>query len=243
MITPSIFTTPVRAGFSTRNGGVSPMPYGSLNLGLSTADSNENVLQNRTLAAAHFGLTKDQMAIAGQVHGSRVLTVTGPGLFPGYDGLVTNQPNLLLSISAADCAALLLADPSAGVIGACHAGWRGHVAGIVDHTIEAMTGLGASPDRIRAYIGPCISVNQFEVGEEVAEQFEPIFVVRRPEWPRPHINLTGSIGLNLVRCGLFPENIEPSTECTVTHSDLFFSHRGQNGITGRMMGFICWSSN
>ncbi len=243
MLTPSVFTWPVQAGFSTRSGGVSPMPYGSLNLGLSTADSNENVLQNRTLAAAHFGLTRDDMAIAGQVHGSSVLTVDTPGLFPGYDGLVTNKPGLLLSISAADCAAVLLADPISGVIGACHAGWRGHVAAVVDHTLEAMVQLGANPSRVQAYIGPCISVDRFEVGEEVAAQFGSEFVERKPEWPKPHINLTGSIRSNLIRCGVDSLTIEASEQCTMTDSDFFFSHRGQQGVTGRMMGFICISAS
>jgi polyphenol oxidase len=242
VIAPSIFSQPVLAGFSTRKGGVSPSPYESLNLGLSTTDSNENVLKNRSLASGYFGLTPDNMAIAGQVHGSDVLVVEKPGLYQGFDGLVTNQSDLLLSISAADCAAILLADAQTNTIGACHAGWRGHVDGVIDNSIDQMINLGADPARIRAYVSPCISAKHFEVGEEVAAQFSSSFVERRPHWPKPHINLTASIFANLVRCGVQSHHIECSSQCTTANSDLFFSHRGQNGVTGRMMGFICTST-
>ena len=242
MIIPSIFPSTVRAQFTTRSGGVSEAPFSSLNLGLSTADASEHVLENRRIAAAALGLTPDRMAIAGQVHGCEVRTVDQPGLYPGFDGLVTKEQDLVLSISAADCAAILIADSASNVIGACHAGWRGHVGGVVDNTILEMTKLGASQGAMVAYVSPCISAIHFEVGEEVAAQFAPEFVVRSPDRIKPHINLSGSIVANLVRCGIPTAKIECSPSCTFAASDLFFSHRAQHGTTGRMMGMICMPS-
>ena len=239
VITPSIFPPHVRAVFTTRSGGVSDAPYASMNLGLSTADSKERVAQNRQLAAGLLGLTSDHLAIAGQVHGADVLVVDKPGLYPGYDGLVTTQKNLILSISAADCASVLIADTASNVIGACHAGWRGHVEGVVDHTIAEMIKLGAAAASLVAYISPCISVANFEVGEEVVAHFSDEFVVRKAEWPRPHIDLSRSIEAGLIRRGIGPENIERSHNCTFGEPERFFSHRAQKGITGRMMGLIC----
>lgn len=239
MIFPTIFPPSISAGFSTRQGGVSQPPFDSLNLGLSTADSKESVRKNRAIAAASLGLTEADMAIAGQVHGADVLTVTEPGLFPGFDGLVTRTPGLLLSISAADCAAVLLADPVAGVIGACHAGWRGHVAGIERNTLQAMVALGASPTHIRAFIGPCISQKNFEVGDEVAVQFDDGFVERNVSTGKAHVDLSGSIMASLMKGGVLHPNLEQSPLCTFQETDQLFSYRAQKGKTGRMMGMIC----
>lgn len=243
MITPSTFPVHVKAIFTTRSGGVSEAPYASMNLGLSTADSKERVAENRHRAAGFLGLTSHHLAIAGQVHGADVLVVDKPGLYPGYDGLVTTKPDLVLSISAADCASVLIADTASNVIGACHAGWRGHVEGVVDHTIEEMVRQGAVASSLIAYISPCISVDHFEVGEEVVAHFPDEFVVRKAEWPRPHIDLSRSIEANLVRCGIAPEKIERSPNCTFGEPDQFFSHRAQQGVTGRMMGMICTTSS
>lgn len=218
---------------------MSPAPYSSLNLGLSTADSNQCVQHNRRVAAGFVGGTPEQMAIAGQVHGADVLWVDQAGLYPGFDGLVTDKPGIILSISAADCAAVLFADRESNVIGACHAGWRGHVGGVIDNTVAEMVRRGAHLQSMTAYVSPCISAKHFEVGEEVTAHFLPQFVKRRPEWPKPHIDLSASIEANLVRCGISQKKIERSLQCTYGEPDQFYSHRAQNGKTGRMMGMIC----
>lgn len=197
------------------------------------------MLQNRALAAANFGLTEKDMAIAGQVHGAEVREVDKAGLFVGFDGLVTTKPNILLSISAADCAAILLADPIAGVIGACHAGWRGHVADIEHRTVETMQKQGATPSNMFAFVGPCISQKNFEVGDEVAKAFNPKWIVRNASSGKAHVDLSGSIVAKLERLGIPSAQIERSPFCTVDETDLLFSHRAQKGITGRMMGMIC----
>ncbi len=226
------------AGFSTRHGGASAAPYASLNLGLSTGDEDARVQQNRRRLFAPLGFPPERLAIAGQVHGEKIKTVTEAGLFPGYDGLVTQKRGLLLCISAADCAAVLLADIEAGAIGACHAGWRGTVAGIVGKTVAALEALGAEAARLRAYVSPCISAEHFEVGPEVAAQFDAAFVRRWPGKAKPHVDLKATLAAQLEAAGVPAAGIEVSPHCTFAETDRFFSYRAENGETGRLMGFI-----
>jgi polyphenol oxidase len=178
------------------------------------------------------------VAFTEQVHGARVAAVDVPGIVPGHDGLVTRRDQLLLGTVAADCALVLMADPEARVAGTCHAGWRGAVAGIVANTIEQMIALGAEPGRIRAYVGPCISVEEFEVGEEVASEFPEVVVARRPEWPRPHVDLRGAVHEQLRQQGILEEHTQISEACTVRQPETYYSYRGQNGTTGRLLGLI-----
>ena len=228
----------IASGFSTRQGGASTTPFASLNLGLSTGDDREAVKANRLKAAIDLGFDVDKMAIAGQVHGSNVQVVRDGGLFRETDGLVSSTPGVLLCMSAADCASILLADPMASVVGACHAGWRGCVGGVTEQTIGEMISLGARPEHLRAWISPCIGPECFEVGEEVAERFPPRWVVRKPEWPRPHVDLSATLMAQLIDAGLRANHVESSGRCTMCETDTFFSYRGEDGHTGRMMGFI-----
>jgi len=226
------------AGFTTRHGGVSKAPFDTLNLGLNTDDDPECVVENRRRMAEAAGFEPDALVIAGQVHGAEMLHADAPGLYPGYDAVVTTTPGLLLCITAADCAAVLLADTGAGIVGACHAGWRGTVARVAAHTVAAMVARGAEAARIRAYISPCISAANFEVGEEVAARFDDAHVYRRPDWSRPHVDLKSALVAQLTAAGLAPEAIEVAPECTFAGTRNFFSHRAEQGRTGRMMGFI-----
>jgi len=243
LIIPSTGLLSTKAAFTKRTGGVSSSPYDALNLGLSTKDHPDNVLQNRRLVAERLGFDLSSLAIAGQVHGSEVLTVSAGGLFPGFDALVTDQAGVLLCISAADCAAVLFWDNETGVLGACHAGWRGCVGGVIQNTVSAMRALGAVEAGIRAYVSPCLSLESFEVGEEVAAQFESQSfeasrVVRKQEWQRPHVDLPGAIKDQLRTAGISGDRMEVSGRCTLIERDVFFSHRGHDGATGRMMGMI-----
>lgn len=228
----------ITAGFSRRQGGVSADPYRSLNLGLSTGDADERVLENRRRLFDALGIDTARLAIAGQVHGSDVLVVSGPGLYPGYDALVTTASDLPLCITAADCTVVLLADPDAGVVAACHSGWRGTVEDVAAETIRCMLECGAQASSVRAYISPCICVDHFEVGPEVAAQFAPDVVVRRSDWPKPHVDLKAAVARQLVRAGVAEAAIETSDRCTFAETDTFYSYRAEKGQTGRMMGFI-----
>ena len=176
------------------------------------------------------------VASVGQVHRASVATVREGGHVPDHDGLVTDVRGLVLSVVAADCALVLLADVEAGVVGACHSGWRGTVAGVVGETVAAMTELGAEPTRTRAALGPCISAEAFEVGEEVAAEFDAAVVLRRPDWPRPHVDLRADLVRQLAEAGV--GDIETNDACTVGDNDRFFSYRAEDGTPGRMLGFV-----
>ena len=237
---PAIFDDwpDIVAGFSTRHGGGSDVPYASLNLSLSTDDDEAQVCDNRRRLFGALGFSTDQLALAGQVHGAAVKEVVEAGVYRGYDAMVTQRPGVLLCISAADCAAVLLADAEARVVGACHAGWRGTVARVVVGTVAAMRWLGAEPSRLRAYVSPCLSAEHFEVGPEVARQFEAAFVRRWPGKAKPHVDMKAAIAAQLAEAGVAPERVEVAPHCTVAEVDTFFSHRAEKGRTGRMMGFI-----
>ena len=238
---PALFgTVPgIVAGFSTRHGGQSAAPFASLNLSVSIGDDAAPVHENRRrLFEEVLGFPVHRVAFAGQVHGAALQVVEEGGVYPGYDAMVTQQPGLLLCISAADCAAVLLADAQAGIVGACHAGWRGTVARIAIDTVAAMARLGADPAQVRAYISPCISAQRFEVGPEVAAQFAPAFVRHWPGKAKPHVDLKAALAAQLDEAGVTPEHREISPHCTMTETKTFFSHRAEKGHTGRMMGFV-----
>lgn len=239
LLRPAIFEdlTGYVAAFSTRKGGVSEGPYATLNLGLSTGDEDENVWTNRWIFAEALGFTPERLALAGQVHGDDVLEIDEAGLFRGYDGLVTDRAGLLLGITAADCAAVLLADPEAQVVGVCHSGWRGTASRISAKTVHAMRRRGARPERLRAYISPCISAEHFEVGPEVAAQFEAAYVAH-PDGGKPHVDLKAAIRNQLQEAGVPAGQIEVSPHGTAADTDTFFSYRAEDGATGRMMGVV-----
>lgn len=226
----------VVAGFSTRHGGVSTPPYASLNVGPDVDDDPERVTENRRRVCKALGIPLDRLATAGQVHGATVTVVDTPGHVPNCDALVTTTPNLYLSVVTADCAAVLLVDTEAAVVAACHSGWRGTVAQIVPRAIATMSDQGADPAHIYAYISPCIGVEAFEVGPEVAAQFDNA-VVDTSLGDRPHVDLKHALQRQLHQQGVPRDQVETAPQCTATSDDLF-SHRANGPTTGRMMGII-----
>lgn len=239
LLCPAVFADlpDVVAAFTTRSGGVSGGPFAGLNLGGSTGDDAEAVRENRRRLLGALGFEPDALATVGQVHGAEVATVTGPGHTPEHDGLVTDRSGLLLGVVVADCGAVLLADAEAGVVGACHAGWRGTVGGIPIATVEAMRKLGADPSRLRAYVGPCIGPEDFEVGPEVAARFDEAHVLHLPGKAKPHVDLAGAIVTQLRKAGVPDAQIE-TEGCSTFDTRRFYSYRAEGGTTGRMMGVI-----
>ena len=208
-----------------------------LNLGLVSGQSKQDVNENRSLWLDSLGGTTDRLALGKQVHKADVRYVTQPGEYDKTDAMVTDQPDIWLAIQVADCAPVLLADRKNKIIGAAHAGWRGAVAGIVPNTIEKMAGLGAQPEEIEVFVGPCISFKNFEVGAEVAQQF-PDDLVDRTTYAKPHADLKALVNRQLVQAGIRSESVEISPFCTMEHEEMLYSHRLQNGNTGRMMAVI-----
>lgn len=156
----------IKHGFFKRSGGVSKGIYSKLNCRGASADDPENVSKNRLIALTSL-CNKSKFANIKQIHSSNVHVYDGKIGIPEVDAVVTDQKNIALSISTADCAPILLSDPNAGIIGAAHAGWKGAHSGIIENTVSAMCDLGAAPENISAAIGPCIAQKSYEVGPEL----------------------------------------------------------------------------
>jgi YfiH family protein len=170
-------------GFSTRQGGVSACYSGkSLNLGLTSDDSQANVESNREVFLQVVGaVDKDgslwPLAQVRQIHSGITHRVTEASTHaPAGDGMITNVPGLLLAIKTADCVPVLVADRKRKVVGAFHAGWRGTVARVVEKGVgEMRRQFGSDPRDLRAVIGPCIRKCCYSVGAEVRAEFESQF--------------------------------------------------------------------
>lgn len=161
-----------RHGFFSRRGGASSGVYAGLNCGPGSSDQREAVAMNRARVAAAVEVAPARLLSLHQVHSSDVMIVDAPWAErPRADAMVTTTPGLALGVLTADCAPVLLADGAAGVVGAAHAGWRGALEGVLEATIDAMVGLGARRERIRAAVGPTISQRAYEVGPEFFDRF------------------------------------------------------------------------
>ncbi|GAB3935051.1 peptidoglycan editing factor PgeF [Larkinella terrae] len=227
------------AAESTRHGGISPFPFASLNVGLNTADSPENVQENRRRFFADLGIDESRIASSHQVHGDRILTVTEPGRFEGYDALITKLPNLFLTVTVADCTPILIYDARQQAVAAIHAGWRGTTARIVAKTVQAMqTQFGTQPADCHAYVGTCIDQCSFEVGNEVADQFDDVHKQFDPGRQKFMIDLKAANVAQLVQTGITHTQIGISPYSTVLNNADFFSYRSENGNTGRMLAVI-----
>jgi YfiH family protein len=166
----------VRHGFFGRRGGVSSGVHAGLNVGTGSADEADAIAENRrrALAAVAPGA---QLVTLYQVHSADAVTIIAPfedALRPRADALVTDRPRLALGILTADCAPVLLADRTAGVVAAAHAGWKGAIGGVTDATLAAMEALGADRARITAAIGPCISRASYEVDDGFLQRFAAV---------------------------------------------------------------------
>lgn len=167
----------VRHAFFTRRGGVSKGIYASLNVGRGSDDRPRAVEDNRRLVLEWFRPDVGALAHVYQTHSATAHVVSE---FMGNptaaqmegDALVTALPQMAVSVLTADCAPVLIADPLAGVVAAVHAGWRGALDGVVEAAITQMRGLGASPERMIAAVGPCIGPASYEVGLEFVDRFE-----------------------------------------------------------------------
>lgn len=163
---------PLSHGFFTRRGGASSGVFSSLNCGYGSSDQTEMVAINRARVANAMGIAPGMMANVHQTHSSRVLSLDAPTeTRVEADAMVTATPGLALAVLTADCQPVLLADRTAGVVAAAHAGWKGALDGILEATVDRMESLGADRAAIAAVIGPSISQRAYEVGPEFLERF------------------------------------------------------------------------
>ena len=162
----------IRHGFFTAKGGVSSGIYKSLNCGFGSQDDRVLITENRRRVAASLGFKPERMFGLRQTHSSDCIFVdaasnAGTAARPVADALVTGTIDHAISILTADCVPVLFAAPSAGLVGAAHAGWRGSVNGILGATVTMMINKGATHNRIEAVIGPAIQQKNYEVGEDL----------------------------------------------------------------------------
>jgi polyphenol oxidase len=175
LASPLLSATPgLRHAFFTREGGVSDGIYAGLNGGLGSKDNQAHVAENRRRMAEQLGVTPERFLSVHQTHSPDVVVASGPwqgASRPLADAIVTRTEGLAIGTTAADCGPVLFADPSARVIGAAHAGWKGALSGVLESAIAAMEKLGAERDRMVAAIGPLIRQPSYEVGAEFVERF------------------------------------------------------------------------
>lgn len=208
-----------------------------LNVGFNSNENQDVILKNLNILSAAINTPMKDIALANQIHSSNVELVDKGGIYPDTDAFVTKEAGLALAIQVADCGAVLLGDPKNKIIGIAHAGWRGAVAGIVPKVINMMIELGAERQQIRAFVSPCLSMHNFEVGEEVADQFSD-HLVDRETYSKPHVDLKGLIQDQIINTGILQKNIIVDERCTIDHESLFYSYRREKEGSGRMAGII-----
>ncbi len=243
---PLLRAAGVPHAFSTRIGGVSEGLFASLNLGnpngIPQQDTADNIRANYRLLHAAIGCEARRRVFAHQVHGACVLdpatspvtdTIHGGEEIGKADGIVSTDPTRLLSVRTADCVPILIASDDGTRVAAVHAGWRGAVAKIVAHALECFHG---TP--VVVAIGPHISAANFEVDADVAEQFPVEAVLIQQRRTKPHVDLQRALILQLRDLGIPESRIDTTDLCTFAHADEFFSHRRDNGVSGRMAAVI-----
>lgn len=252
---------------TTRHGGVSQGNYASFNVNEYCGDAPEHVADNRLLLAGELGVPADHIIMPHQTHGVETRIVSGefmglPSnvrsmLLDGVDAVMTDVPGLCVGVSTADCIPVLLYDAEHHAVCAIHAGWRGTLARIVHKAVMEM-GLAykSDPKRLKAVVGPGISMKNFEVGDEVYAAFEEAAfdmasiseqqIKRNSDATDPsklfekkwHINLPLANKQLLLHLGLQDENIHMTDVCTYDHADDYFSARRLGVESGRIYSGI-----
>jgi YfiH family protein len=220
--------------FSTREGGVSSGPYESLNLGILTEDDPQNVASNRARLAETLAIDPESVAMGWQVHGNEILEWTAPpenGGFahigadlPKVDGHTTRLIGVPLMVLVADCLPVALVSPERVTM--LHCGWRGLAAGIIERALEQF------PEPPHAVLGPAIGPCCYEVGEDVLTEFSDLPGVADDRMLSLHLVAQSKlVAAGVTRFDSFPY-------CTRCEPERFFSHRRDDGVTGRQAGLV-----
>ncbi len=245
----------VRQCFSTRLGGVSEGCLSSMNLSFTRGDDEGRVRENYRRLAAAAGFDTAKLVLSDQTHTANVRLVDwedrGKGFcrpqdYQDVDGLITDTPGLVLATFYADCVPLYFVDPIHRAIGLSHAGWRGTVGRIGAVTLKRMReAFGTDPGAVQAAIGPSICQDCYEVGEDVASEFQKEFqaradqeLLRRKEDGKYQLNLWRANELVLLDAGIRPENLAVTNVCTCCNPHLLFSHRASKGKRGNLGAFL-----
>jgi hypothetical protein len=239
-------------GFFTRQGGISSGLYDSLNCGLGSGDERASAEANRSAVTTALGFQSDALAGLYQIHSARCLVIDSPDspcLTARHeaDGLVTNQRGIALCVLSADCAPVLMACPQTGIVGACHAGWRGAVSGIIQNTVDTMCSLGALRSDIQLVVGPAIQQQSYQVSAALTEPLLSAHPAAecflQPDSTHRDKYLFNLPGFAL-SCAAFAgvENAYIMAKDTYAEPDYFFSYRRathlQETDSGRLISII-----
>ena len=244
MISPQLtyynMGTGVTAFSTTRQGGCSTGNYAAFNINGYCGDDEVNIAANKVALCGLLGIDSNRLVMPHQVHDCVVRRIDGPqqGVIEGVDAVMTDVPQLCIGVSTADCIPVLLYDSTHRAVSAVHAGWRGAVLRIVQKAVEAMHDTyGTAPADLQAVVGPGISLDSFEVGDEVYDQFlsagfdmQPISR-RDAKW---HIDLPMCNRLQLMEAGIPSNNIQMTNICTYQQYDRYFSARRLGIQSGRI---------
>lgn len=244
------------AGFTTKGGGYSKDVFKGLNTGYHVGDDASLVRKNREKAARLAGFALTDIVGAEQTHGTNIVKadtrLKGSGAAEysssvrDTDGFYTNEPGILLSLCFADCVPLYFLDPRSRMLGIAHAGWKGTVNGIGPKMVDAWRAEGISPSEIHAAIGPSICKNCYIVDDRVIAFAEKRLehVEKKPynqiSAGQYSLDLQAMNKILLEEAGIPAQNIATTGLCSSCGAESFFSHRRDNGNTGRMLGFIGW---
>jgi len=241
-------------GFSTRCGGVSEGYLGTMNLGFARGDDDEKVFENYKLICESMAIDYTKLVTTNQTHTTNVRVVTkedaGKGIvtprdYSDIDGLVTNERNLPLITYYADCVPIYFLDTVNKVIGLVHSGWKGTVGRIGKVTVERMVKeFDSNPKNIMACIGPSICGNCYEIGGDVAIEFEKEFrnnidkILVKKDNGKYMLNLWETNRIILLETGIPERNISVTDLCTCCNPDFLFSHRASKGNRGSLAAFL-----
>ena len=230
----------VTAGISLRSGGVSRAPYASLNLAEHVGDDPSAVTANRETLFQHVGLKN--LHYCRQIHSAAVIDVdNGTGTMleapPEADALVSTRRGIALGIFTADCIPVFILDLATPAMGIAHAGWKGTFARVAVNTLAQMkASFGTLATNCQIHLGPSIQKCCYTVSTELLDQFAERFGSTVHDGK--NLSLQDANLNQLVEAGLPPTSISVSPLCTACRTDLFYSHRAENGRTGRMLSFI-----
>lgn len=237
-------------GFTSRRGGVSPEPYGSLNLSMTREASPENKKRNYAVAAEAMGLDPGSFVLVNYEHGDGIASITRedagkgfarPNDLPKCDGLVVDEKDVTAVTLHADCVPVFAADLTGARGAVCHAGWKGTAKRLPQKLVERLVAEGSRPEDLAVGIGPHIRSCCFEVGMDVADIFVKEFgpqVLDRCHGEKAFISLEAALLAQLADAGLGPQQVTVAGSCTFCEDDLFYSHRRDRGVTGAMGAFM-----
>ncbi|WP_456271613.1 peptidoglycan editing factor PgeF [Bacillus sp. AK031] len=246
----------LKAGITGKQGGSSTGSFQSLNMGLHVNDEPEAVKKNRAILSETIDFPLDNWVCAEQTHGDNIQWVTkkdgGKGALDysksisGTDGLITGDPDLLLTMCYADCVPIYFIHPGRRLIGLAHAGWKGTVLNIAGRMVDEFTSQGVRAEEIKVAIGPSICRNCYQVDDRVIDKVKKLLEDCN-EKPynlkyegQYELDLKQTNYQTLLNSGVPSGNISVSELCTACESTEFFSHRRDQGKTGRIMSFIGW---